>query len=278
MSCILGLFLDGDTKIVQNLHQSIKKPAPVKHLWKKAKDASIDEDSSAFKGLGGAVSTVSSLSASDKYFKKIFSDYKVKDPQRCVVRMQEATKLYLEGICEAKNFQDKLNKFFNRFTKGLDAVAKMIPDFLKADMELIDILQNQMKGTESNLRETFPKLIHNSMSLLGQLDLFFVNYIMSFDFSLDDIEWDPEDAPVGSGSFADVYIACVKDRDRKSKMSIAMKLCRDALKENTVSDILLEDRTLRYVAVERLLTIHYSVDFLLSFGIMGFHCGTLKPL
>ena len=164
--------------------------------------------------------------------------------------MQEATKLYLEGICENKNFQDKLNKFFSRFTKGIDAVAKMIPDFLKADMELIEILQNQMKGTESNLRETYPKLIYNGQSLLGQIDLFFVNYIMTFDFSLDDIEWDPEDAPVGSGSFADVYIADIKDRDRRSKMSVAMKVCRDALKENTVSDILLEDRTLRYVIAQ----------------------------
>lgn len=240
-----GAFLDGDTKTVKDLHQSIKKPAPVKHLWKKAKDASMDEDSGSFKGLGGAISTVSGLTASDKTFKKIFGDYKVKDTQKCVTRMQDATKLYLESICDTKNFQDKLNKFFSRFVKGIDAVAKMIPDFLKADMQLIEILQDQMNDTENNLRETYPKLIHQSHLLLGQLDLFFVNYIMVFDYSLDDIEWDPQDAPVGSGSFADVYIADVKDNSRKSKKSVAMKVCRDALKENTVSDILLEDRTLR---------------------------------
>ena len=241
-----GVFLDGDTKTVQNLHQSIKRPAPVKHLWMKAKDASMDEDSGSFKGLGGAVSTITSLTGSDKAFKKIFSDYKLKDPERCVTRMQDATRLYLQSICETKGFYDKLNRFFSRFVKGIDAVAKMIPDFLKADMQLIEILQEQMKDTENNLRETYPKLIHHSHFLLGQLDLFFVNYIMVFDFSLDDIQWDPQDAPVGSGSFADVYIAEVRDVSRRSKRSVAMKVCRDALKENTVSDILLEDRTLRY--------------------------------
>ena len=237
----------------------------MKQLWKKAKDTSIDEDSGSFKGLGGAISTVSGLSASDKSFKKIFSDYKLKDPQKCVTRMQDATKLYLESICESKHFQDKLNKFFSRFVKGIDAVAKMIPDFLKADMGLIECLQDQMQNTESNLREKYPRLIHTSQLLLGQLDLFFVNYIMTFDFSLDDIDWDPQDAPVGSGSFADVYIADVKDRSRKSRRSVAMKVCRDALKENTVSDILLEDRTLRQV----FLFEHYTVDSrYLDFGYL----------
>ena len=240
-----AVLLDGDTKTVQNLHQSIKKPAPVKHLWKKAKDSSIDEDSGTCRGLGGAVSMISDLSSSDKNFKKIFSDYKLRDPDKCVIRMKDATRLYLESICEAKHFQDKLNKFFSRFVKGLDAVSKMIPDFLKADMQLIEILQDQMKDTETNLRETYPKLLHHNHFLLGQLDLFFVNYIMVFDFSIDDMEWDPQDAPVGSGSFADVYIAEVKDVTRRTKRSVAMKVCRDALKENTVSDILLEDRTLR---------------------------------
>ena len=231
---------------IQDLHQSIKRQAPVKQLWKKAKQPSMDEDYGTFKGLGGAVSTISSLSGSDKGFKKIFSDYKLKDPDKCVARMQDATRKYLESICETKNFQDKLNKFFGRFVKGIDAVAKMIPDFLKADMQLIEILQDQMKDTENNLRETYPKLIHHSQFLLGQLDLFFVNYIMVFDFSLDDIIWDPQDAPVGSGSFADVYIAEVKDERNRVKQSVALKVCRDALKESTVSDILMEDRTLRY--------------------------------
>lgn len=240
-----GVFLDGDTKTVKDLHQSIKKPAPVKHLWKKAKDTSTEEDSGTFKGLGGAVSTVSSLAASDKNFKKIFSDYKSRDPQKCVAKMQDATRVYLESICDTKNFRDKLNKFFSRYVKGVDAVANMIPDFLKADAQLIEILRDQMNDRENNLRETYPKYIHQSHLLLGQLDLFFVNYIMAFDYSLDDIEWDPLDAPVGSGSFADVYIAGIKDMTRRTKKGVAMKVCRDALKENTVSDILLEDRTLR---------------------------------
>lgn len=244
---IVGALVDGDVKIVQDLHKSIKKPAPPNKIWKKAKEASIDEESGGYKGLGGAVASVCTLKSTDKSMKKIFGDYKQRDSHKCVAKMQDATKLFLDNIFDNKTLSPKILAFFKRFTRGIDAVAKMIPDFLKADLDLMEMLQKEMGDTENNLRELFPRLLHTSHVLLGQLDLFYVNYIMVFDYNLEDIRWDQHDPPVGSGSFADVYLADIKSTSssRKSNLAVALKVCRDPLKETTVSDILLEDRTMR---------------------------------
>lgn len=239
-----GALVDGDMKIVQDLHKSIKKQAPPNKIWRKAKEAGIDEESGSFKGLGGAIAAVCSLKPGDKAVKRLFSDYKTKDSSKCINKMQDATKLFLDNIFESKSLNDKIHTFFKRFVKGLDAVAKMIPDFLKADLELMEMLTEEIGTTESNLKELFPRLLYTSHLLLGQLDLFYVNYVMVFDYQMEDIRFDANEPPVGSGSFADVYIAEMKT-SRRGNIPVALKVNRDPLKENTVSDILLEDRTMR---------------------------------
>ncbi|WAR25554.1 STY46-like protein [Mya arenaria] len=241
---IEGALLDGDSRIVKDLHKSIRNPAPVKQVWSKAKVKSMDEDSSTYKGLGGMVASVGTIKAGDKAMKKIFSDYKLKNIPKCVQLMQDAMKAFLDSIFQSKNLQEKVLKFFNRFVKDIDAVAKMIPDFLKADLELMEILKSELSDTQNNLRELFPMLLHESHVLLGQCDSFYVNFIMRFDYDLSDLIWDSRGTPVGSGSFADVYIASIKT-PKQGTIPVALKVCRDPLKENTVTDILLEDRTLR---------------------------------
>jgi len=243
VSCV-GALLDGDSRIVKDLHKSIRNPAPVKSVWSKAKGKSMDDDASTYKGLGGLIASVGTLKAGDKVVKKIFGSYKLKDTAKCIACMQDATKAFLDSIFQNKNLQDKVLKFFNRFVKDIDAVAKMIPDFLKADLELMEILRTELNDTQTNLRDLFPRLIRDSHVYLGQCDIFYVNFIMKFDYDLSELIWDQHNPPVGSGSFADVYIANIKS-SRQGTIPVALKVCRDALKESTVSDILLEDRTLR---------------------------------
>lgn len=241
---LLGTLLDGDNKIVKDLHKSLRSPAPVKNVWTKAKSKGSTEETTSVKGLGGAIASVSVLKPSDRQIKKIFSDYKLRDTAKCEHKMKEATQLFLESILQSRHLQDKIFKFFSRFVKDIDAVAKMIPDFLKADLELMDILRTQLTDSETNLRELFPKLLQQSHVLLGQCDIFFVNHIMKFDYTLDKIKWNMHEPPVGSGSFADVHLAEVTS-SRRGNFPVALKVCRDPLREHTVSDILLEDRTMR---------------------------------
>ncbi|KAH3892636.1 uncharacterized protein LOC127858136 [Dreissena polymorpha] len=241
---IEGALLGGDGKIVRDLHQSVKGPSPIKQSWLKSKGKGSEDDVSTYKGLGGMVAGVGSLKSGDKAFKKIFADYKLKYTDKCIAIMQSATKAFLESILQSKSLQEKMLKFFSRFVKDIDAVAKMIPDFLKADLELMQDLQKEMADKQVHLREMFPKLLNDSHTLLGQCDIFYVNHIMQFDYDLSDLIWDRQTRPVGSGSFADVYIASCRS-ERHGVFPVALKVCRDPLKESTVSDILLEDRTMR---------------------------------
>mgnify|MGYP002280508529 FL=1 len=242
--CSTGALLDGDNKIVKDLHKSLRSQTPVRQVWSKAKNKSIDDDTAVTKGLGGAVASVGALKPTDKQMKKLFADYKLRDASKSLAKMQEATEIFLTSILHSKHLQEKVHRFFTRFVKDIDAVAKMIPDFLKADLELIDILRTDLAEAETSLRELFPKLLMESHVLLGQCDVFFVNYIMKFDHKVENFKWDPMKSPVGSGSFADVYLAEMRS-SRKANIPVALKVCRDPVRESSVSDILLEDRTMR---------------------------------
>ena len=236
--------LNGQSGLVKDLHTTLKKPAPVKNVWVRAKSKSVDEDTGTYKGLGGAIVGTCTLKAGDKHVKKIFSDYRLKDKERCMAKMKEATQLYIDSIAQNKRLQERVHKFFSRQVTDIDALAKMIPDFLKADLELMESVKNEVSSTENNLNELLPALLKETHSLLGKCDLFFVNYIFRFDYTLGDIVWDPTTSPLGKGTFADVYLGHIQV-SKHAQIPVAMKVCRDPLKEKTVSDILLEDRILR---------------------------------
>ena len=222
----------------------MKKPAPVKSLWKKAKDGGGEDDGGSYKGLGGVIASVVTPKQVEKQLKKVFEKYSPRDEERSLMKMHDATRIVLECIFYSKNLQEKIHSYFKRFVKGIDAVAKMIPDFLKADQEMIETLRDEMNNADQSLKELFPRLISKSFSLQGQIDLFYINFIMVFDYDIEkDVIWDQTSPPLGSGSFADVYIG--KIRGSRADKPCALKVCKDAMRENTVSDILLEDRTLR---------------------------------
>ncbi|XP_060075713.1 uncharacterized protein LOC132555383 [Ylistrum balloti] len=233
---IEGVLLDGDTRAVTDLHKSMKRQAPVKQIWKKAKAG--DEDDGGVKGLGGVVSSVGSI-GSDRTAKAIFRSYKA---DSAAVKMSDATEKFIQSIFERDELKKNLRRFIGKFLKGIDSIARMIPEFVKADTQLINRISSEMDNMEDNLRNVFPKLLRHSSSLQGQLDMFFVHTIMERDFRLRDVEYSKADL-LGSGSFADVYKAKLKVT--KPPITVALKVSKDALKENNVTDILLEDRTSR---------------------------------
>ena len=224
----------GETRIVSDLHKSMKKQAPVKQLWKKARK----DDEDTVKGLGGVVSSAGSL-GNDKTMKAMFRSYK---RENCSSVMKEATELFIGCIFEGDNLRLKLGKYLNRFVKGIDNVAKMIPEFIRADRQLIENIKNQMSGAKENLSDKYPTLLRHASMLQGQIDLFYMYSIMDQDYRLRDLEYGRGDI-VGSGSFADVYRGTLKTHHA---VTVALKISKDPVKEINITDILLEDRTLRY--------------------------------
>lgn len=232
----VGVLLDGETRVVTDLHKSMKKQAPVRQIWKKSKYG--DEEEGGVKGLGGVVSSVGSI-GSDKVTKSIFKSYKAESARQ---KMSDATERFIDSIFERDELKKKLARFIGKFLKGIETIAKMIPEFIRADRDLINSLSSEMGNMEDNLVHVFPQLLRHSNMLQGQLDMFFVYNIMERDFRLRDLEYSKANL-LGSGSFAEVYEAKLKVT--RPPLTVAIKVAKDPLKENNVSDILLEDRTAR---------------------------------
>ncbi|XP_033744460.1 uncharacterized protein LOC117330353 [Pecten maximus] len=245
---IEGVLLDGDTRAVTDLHKSMKRQAPVRQIWKRARTG--DEDD--MKGLGGVISSVGS-SALEKYAKALFKSYKA---DVACEKMSVATEKFIDCIFEKDELKKNLKRFIGKFVKGIDNIAKMIPEFVRADTELINRIANEMDNMEDNLRNVFPNLLRHSTTLQGKLDMFFVHNIMERDYRLRDIEYSKADL-LGSGSFADVYKAKLKVAN--PPMTVALKVSKDPLKETNITDILLEDRTSRELKHPNVVHYHGAV-------------------
>ncbi|KAK3610639.1 hypothetical protein CHS0354_009104 [Potamilus streckersoni] len=255
-----GALLDGESKVITDLHKSIKKQAPVKHLFKKAKMSSVDEDISSVKGLGAVVCSAGSLDlpSKNKEVRSLLRNSRM-SPE---VKICEAMSLFIASIFQNKEMKAKVHRYFSKFMNGIDTIAKMINDFLKADRQMIKNLTQEMQEYDQNLNDIYPTLIPKCYKLQGELDIFFVNYIMKFDYKLEDLSWKMDEAAIGSGSFADVYLAHIKGGKRGDgrALPVALKVCRDPLNESTVTDILLEDRTLRDLDHEHIVK-YYGATF-----------------
>ncbi|CAC5409764.1 unnamed protein product [Mytilus coruscus] len=224
-----------DKKMIKDLYKSIKKQAPVKNIWRKAKRDDIDD----IKGLGGAVAVASAAIASNKQFREKFKSYKKENSTK---KMAEATDLFIESIVHGNDLQDRISHYLRKLVKGVDEIAKKIPEFLKADSQLLEKLTDSVRKADDNLHTMYPQFISSGQTIQGELDLFFVYHIMDMDYRLSDVEWNRKDL-LGSGSFADVYKGHLKLSSHTE--IVALKYCKDPLSERVVSDILLEDRTLR---------------------------------
>ena len=233
-----GALADGDTRMITDLHKSMKKQAPVKQLWQKAHKKG--ESNERINSLGGVVSSAGGIDTSDKDVKDMAKKYK---PENAIQKMHDLTAKYIDNIFSGNDLKIKLQRFVGRFIKGIDTIAKKIPEFLEADKQLMHTIKDEIANTETNLQKVFPDLLYRGSLIQGELDLFFVQKVMEKDYRLRDIQYDPMQDLLGTGSFADVYKAQLVSGTYSE--TVALKISKECLKENNVSDILLEDRTMR---------------------------------
>ncbi|KAK3592500.1 hypothetical protein CHS0354_026621 [Potamilus streckersoni] len=241
-----AVLLGGDTGLVRNLHESMRAQQPATRFSKtksKQSKGTKEEFAHSVKGLGGAIASAGGIDIKDKLVKSTFKKYLCKEGFE-ISLMQEATALFLESLSHSKELDKNIYNLFSRFTKEIDQVAKMMPEFLKADKEMIKLLRSQMQDADKNLKEILPDLLRKGRSLQGEVDIFYVENIMKFDYELEDLEWDRSKPRLGKGSFADVYLAKII-KGMPEPVPVALKVCRDSTAAGTVTDILLEDATLR---------------------------------
>ncbi|KAJ8318829.1 hypothetical protein KUTeg_003920 [Tegillarca granosa] len=244
---IEGVLLKGETRVVRDLHKSMKRQAPVADIFKNAKKEQIGKEGNTTTSLGGAVVSAGDLDVKNKGIKKMFKAYKKKSGDI----MEKATEEFLKNTFTGVKLEAKINTFLGKYVRGLDDVAKMIPQFIDADRKLMKTLNSQLSESQGNLRELYPGLIQECSILQGNLDLFYVYHIMKPDYRLRDLQWNQHEK-LGSGSFADVYKATLK-KDHMADFPVAIKVCRQPISVSTISDILLEDRTMRELDHENLI-------------------------
>ena len=187
------------------------------------------------RSLGGAVSITGRFDSS-KPVKKFFKDFKKKSLE---VSMAEATNVYIQNILNSTDFKGNIENFLNRYVKGIDMVARKIPDFIESDKNLVEEIERELQESAEIMMD-IPGLIRKCSMLQGELDMIYVNDIMQKDYRLRDLEWSKE---LGTGAFAIVYAAKLRQRD--TNIDVALKRFKDPVRNHTVTDILLEDHTMR---------------------------------
>ncbi|KAK7481813.1 hypothetical protein BaRGS_00026960, partial [Batillaria attramentaria] len=228
------LFEGIDKRLVTDFHNSMQRAMPVKNVWMKARTRTRD---SGFLSLGTAISECRTADVTGNPLKNVFRNYDARNPQA----LEEASRLFLEQIKD-EDIASATKKFFDRIAKRFDAASRLLPEFLKADQELLETLQGEVKGEQERLVSMYPQLLDSCSQLQGDLDMFFVQRLMSFEFSMDDLKYDAGKR-IGDGSFAEIYRSQIPGPD--GHITVALKIQKEKLKRSNVTDVLLEDRTLR---------------------------------
>lgn len=185
-------------------------------------------------GIGGVVAVLGTLG---KESKDIFKKYK-KDTSQ--TKMADATDMFIQNILKCKELKDNLSKFVQRYAKGIDRIADLIPDFLQADRQMLADLKAETEQTKTELD---PSYLNACVNFQGELDLFYVNFMMHVDYKLSDIDCTWNDK-LGQGAFAEVFYGVLKSSNG-DRLDVALKRSRDAIDRRSITDILLEDRTMR---------------------------------
>nr|KAG5695658.1 hypothetical protein BaRGS_029148 [Batillaria attramentaria] len=176
--------------------------------------------------------------------KNVFRNYDARNPQA----LEEASRLFLEQIKDediasaTKKFFDRLKKIvFDRIAKRFDAASRLLPEFLKADQELLETLQGEVKGEQERLVSMYPQLLDSCSQLQGDLDMFFVQEAHELRVQHGRPQEYDAGKRIGDGSFAEIYRSQIPGPD--GHITVALKIQKEKLKRSNVTDVLLEDRT-----------------------------------
>lgn len=72
----------------------------------------------------------------------------------------------------------------------------------------------------TQIREKLPTLAGDCADQHGNLDIFYINNIMYFEFTIEDLDWENK-RRLGKGSFAEVFSSVIK----RNKKPVALKVC-----------------------------------------------------
>lgn len=207
----------------------------MKDIFAKNRRPSVDKHS-----LGNVVCHEANFDLSSKSVKSLFRSYKADNsPQK----MREAWKRFIETILESDKLEQHINLFLERFESSIQNIEKRIPEILEMDKQLFNNLTSDLSTSRQNMEEIFPQNIAECLHMQGELDMVFTEKLKMEQSDLRTITWQGSDI-IGSGSFADVFLSELRNANDQF-IKVAVKVYKNPLSVKNVSDILLEERTLR---------------------------------
>lgn len=239
----------GDSSAVVILHKSFKRDSPILLRASPPRSVSSDRKGEYKHRLSDYVCSVGGYSKDvKKAIKPIFKKYK---KETCVQLMFKATDIYINCLVNNSQLKEMVAKYVKRFSKDINKIAKMIPELIAMDKRLMSTLEAEVMTTKETMF-VIPEHLRRCLILQGEIDLFYVYDMLKLDYQLRDLEWN-EKKKLGVGTFAVVHPG-ILNIGNGLKTEVAIKVFKDPLRTNTVSELLLEDETLR------------SVEFLLFFN------------
>ena len=83
--------------------------------------------------------------------------------------MSEDTVLFVESLFQGNDMSDKIAYYLDKMVKGVEEIAKKIPEFVKADSQLLEQMTHSVKETDEHLRKIYPQLIRQFHTVQGEL-------------------------------------------------------------------------------------------------------------
>ncbi len=173
--------------------------------------------------------------------KQMLEEYKANKADAMSSLSDEVLEKFLDKNSLTKLIQTQLQTV----TQNLDAMMQAVPKLIEADRALIVKLQNEREASEVSLAERYLPLYRRCLDLHGSLDLFYMSTVRKYDISVDSLSWDPTQPPVASGTFGDIYPATWSREKPGEDKKVAVKLRREHVDAQNVTDILIEEENLR---------------------------------
>ena len=125
----------------------------------------------------------------------------------------------------------------------LKKIEDRIPELIEADKMLYKELR-QVSRSQTRRQESYQPIMNQASAIMGRLAVFALKEIRAVDISSEELDWNEETSPrLGCGTFATVYQGQM--RRQGEEQTVALKVCRQELKEHAASPILGEVELLR---------------------------------
>ncbi|XP_078692771.1 uncharacterized protein LOC144922644 [Branchiostoma floridae x Branchiostoma belcheri] len=177
-------------------------------------------------------------------YNKIVTEQKMKTYHTDKARfMKERAEEMLKSLCEGNNLRKVMDSHMAAVWQWFSALKESIPTLLRAEKRLLHSVQ-QEKTQNRKAVGYYKTFYQQCLQLQSKLDKLYMSDIRKYEIDNDSIICDRTTDFISEGCFGAVYRASLKKADGSSQ-PVALKILKDDLLSDTVSEFLVEEDNLK---------------------------------